>query len=176
MDDWEETLERERTQKDEFFAEHPHSPIPADEQAAFDELRYFEPDPAYRFELELDVEEDPETITVETTQDGSQTYHRWGRFTFTVDGVECTLWAYKSDHNEGLWLPFRDETNGEETYDAGRYLDLDPEEDHDGGTWKLDFNRAYSPFCAYSDAYECPLVPMDNWLEVRIEAGEKYPL
>jgi uncharacterized protein (DUF1684 family) len=39
----------------------------------------------------------------------------------------------------------------------------------------LDFNRAYSPVCAFSDAYECPLVPTENWLDVRIEAGEKYP-
>lgn len=176
MDGWKETIREERRQKDEFFAEHPHSPIASHDQEGFDGLRYFELDSSYRYTLELDVEDDPETITVETTQDGTQTYHRWGSFTFTVDGVECTLWAFKSGDNEGLWVPFRDETNGEQTYDAGRYLDLDPEENLDGATWTLDFNRAYSPFCAYSDAYECPLVPMDNWLDISIEVGEKYPV
>jgi len=176
MDDWKETLERERTEKDQFFAEHPHSPIPDDRQESFDGLRYFEPDPAYRFEIEPAVEDNPETLTVETTQDGTQTYETWGTFTVSVDGDDYTLQAYSHEGDENsLWVPFRDDTNGDETYDAGRYLDLDPNDDQDDGVWRLDFNRAYSPFCAYSEAYECPLVPVENWLDVRIEAGERHP-
>jgi len=174
MSDWRAEIERERAGKDEFFGEHPHSPIPEGERSSFGGLRYFEPDPDYRFEVELDHFVSPATITVETTRDGTQQYEQVGEFAFTVDGADCTLTAYRpaGEDDESLWVPFRDETNGEETYEAGRYLDLEPEE---AESWVLDLNRAYNPFCAFSEAYECPLVPTANWLDVRIEAGEKYP-
>jgi hypothetical protein len=89
-----------------------------------------------------------------------------------------TLQAYKSDPDEDrLWVPFRDETSGEETYGAGRYLDLVPGDHRTAnGRWVVDLNEAYNPTCAYNYAYECPMVPVENWLDVRIEAGERdYP-
>lgn len=176
MTSWRATLERERSEKDQFLAEHPQSPIPRGERAAFDGLDYFPPDAAYRFELPLHEFAERDTLTVETTRDGERTYHRWGQFRFDLEGQERTLTAYRSDPDEErLWVPFRDGTSGEETYPAGRYLDLDPGDRTDDGRWVLDFNRAYSPFCAFSDAYECPLVPVENWLDVRVEAGEKAP-
>ncbi|WP_423747147.1 DUF1684 domain-containing protein (plasmid) [Haladaptatus sp. SPP-AMP-3] len=175
MADWTAELEQERAEKDEFFAKHPRSPIPVGERESFDGLDYYPPDEDLRFELELAVFDDHEEITVETTQDGAQGYLRWGEFRFTVGGAECTLTAFKAEQGEErLWVPFRDETNGEETYPAGRYLDLESEDRTADGKWVLDFNRAYSPFCAYSEAYECPLVPMENWLDVSIEAGERF--
>lgn len=75
-------------------------------------------------------------------------------------------------------MPFKDRTSGKETYGAGRYLDLDPVADRtDDGLWIVDFNRAYNPWCAYSDQYACPFVPPENWLDVSIQAGEKqFPL
>lgn len=170
-------IREQRAQKDEFFAEHPRSPIPQATRADFTGLRYFDPDPGYRFEVHLHEHDDPEEITVETTQDGARTYHDVGEFRFTVDGEDVTLHAFQAPGDEyRLWVPFRDATSGEETYPAGRYLDLeDPDDRTDDGAWILDFNEAYSPFCAYADAYECPLVPMDNWLDVAIRAGEKQP-
>jgi len=69
-------------------------------------------------------------------------------------------------------VPFLDATSGTETYGAGRYLDLEPEPD---GTYVLDFNLAYHPYCAYSVEYSCPLTPGENRLPVRIEAGERLP-
>jgi uncharacterized protein (DUF1684 family) len=79
------------------------------------------------------------------------------------------LQLYDTGH-PGLFLPFRDATSGRETYGGGRYLDIQPNDD---GTVTLDFNLAYSPFCAYSDGYSCALPPTENWMSVRIEAGEK---
>jgi len=172
--DYAERIERERTEKDEYFAENPRSPIPQGERDSFDGLDYYPPDEDYRFEVELHEFDDHDTISVDTTQEGEQTYYRWGEFRFDVDGQECTLTAYRSDPSQDrLWVPFRDGTNGDTTYPAGRYLDLDEDFERDG-VWLLDFNRAYSPFCAYSEAYECPLVPFENHLDVRIEAGEQY--
>lgn len=174
-ENWEGRLEQERKEKDRFFGEHPRSPIPADQREGFDGLRYYSPDPSYRFELELREHESKEQITTETTTEGEQEYLRWGEFTFEIDGEEYTLQAYKgSPDEERFWLPFRDETNGEETYGAGRYIDLE-EDEHltDEGMWEVDFNAAYNPFCVYSPEYECPLIPRENWLDTRIEAGEK---
>lgn len=173
-EEYETRLREERARKDEFFTDHPRSPIPATDREEFAGLSYFPPDPDYRFELPLQEHEDPERLTIETTQDGNQTYQRVGEFRFEVDGETGVLQAYRADPEEDrLWVPFRDGTNGEETYSAGRYLDLETENRTDDGDWILDLNRAYSPFCAHSEAYECPIVPSENWLDVRIEAGEK---
>ncbi len=176
--DWQTRLEHERDQKDEYFGDDPRSPLTAEEQADFDGLAHYPISPAYRYELSLDRDDDPETVLVGTSTDGEREYLAVGEFTFTVDGEEATLVAYKSDsEDDRLWVPFRDATSGEETYGAGRYLDLEPDRHRTAdGRWILDFNEAYNPTCAYADRYECPLPPTENWLDVPIEAGEKaYP-
>ncbi len=78
----------------------------------------------------------------------------------------------------GLFLPFRDATNGHETYGAGRYLldtaksaDLGP--GGEPGTIVLDFNFAFQPSCAFDPRWSCPLAPPANRLDLRIEAGER---
>ncbi|MFC7098580.1 DUF1684 domain-containing protein [Halobaculum marinum] len=172
-----ERVRDDRRKKDEFFAEHPRSPIPQAARSDFAGLRYFDPDPEYRFETPLHEHDDPERITVETTQDGVREYDNVGEFRITVGGEDVTVQAFQSpDDFDRLWVPFRDATSGEETYPAGRYLDLeDPDDRTADGDWVLDFNEAYNPYCAYAEAYECPLVPMDNWLDVSIRAGELLP-
>jgi uncharacterized protein (DUF1684 family) len=173
--DWKTALQEEREAKDDYFGSNPHSPIPPEDSASFDGLAYYPPDEAYRFELPLHEHEDKATVTVGTSTGGEQDYLRWGAFRFAVDGETVTLQAYKADpQDDRLWVPFRDETSGEQTYGAGRYLDLEPESHRtDDDAWILDFNEAYNPTCAYSDNYECPLPPTENWLDVAIEAGEK---
>lgn len=177
---YEQHLLRQREEKDEFFANDPHSPIAPDQRKEnFPGLQYFPPDFEYRFVLPLHKHEERTEIVVETTTEGEQSYLRWGEFRLEIDDHSITLQAYKSDPDAShLWVPFRDETNGEQTYGAGRYLDLSYEDDqHPSGEWVLDFNRAYNPTCAYNEAYECPLIPMENWLDVAISAGEQtYPL
>ncbi|MGM0592325.1 MAG: DUF1684 domain-containing protein [Halobacteriota archaeon] len=172
--DWEESIRAYRARKDEYFRESPHSPLPADEQESFDGLSYFPADRDYRFEVDIHEHETPETITVATTTEGEREYIVWGEFTVSLHDDSFTVQVYRADPDEdALWVPFRDETSGDETYGAGRYLDLGPDDRTDDGTWVVDFNLAYNPFCAYSPRYECPLVPMENWLDVPIYAGEK---
>ena len=127
-------------------------------------------------------------------------YDRAARLHFEVpdaggEAVAETLVAYRRVDFDGdsLFVPFRDKTTGQGTYPGGRYMELHVEsaslrdaESSDGersdprdGELEnrevpLDFNLAYSPFCAYSEAYECPLPPRENWLEVAIPAGERY--
>jgi uncharacterized protein (DUF1684 family) len=166
----------------------------------FDGLEYFEPAPDYRVETTVELVDSDETVTMETTADGEQLYERAARLHFELEDAsgetdEHTLVAYQRVDYEGgfesdasepstdasvsvgesLFVPFRDKTTGQQTYPGGRYMELHAEGDlKDGETVPLDFNLAYSPFCAYSEAYECPLPPQENWLEVAVAAGERY--
>ena len=139
IDEWKAQIERERREKDGFFAGHRQSPIPPEDRAKFRGLDYYPPDPDCRFEIELHEHKD------------------------------------KSDsEEERLFIPFRDATSGQETYGAGRYLDLDSARNRTAdGKWILDLNRAYNPWCVYSENYTCPFVPQENWLAVPVRAGEK---
>ncbi len=102
-----------------------------------------------------------------------------GVLRFEIGGVEQTLTAYwLGGYADGLFLPFRDTTNGAETYGAGRYL-LDTAKSADlggdagRGTLSVDFNFAYQPSCAFDPRWACPLAPPENRLSIRIEAGER---
>ena len=175
---WKKRIETERNQKDLFFASNHQSPLPLIDRAVFHTLAYWPPNPEYRFELQLYDHADKENVLVGDTSGRERRYLKWGEFQFQVAASICTLQAYKSDAgDERLFMPFRDETSGRESYAPGRYIDLrsaihlTPE-----GLWIVDFNKAYNPWCAYSDDYVCPIVPAENCLRVPILAGEKqYP-
>jgi uncharacterized protein (DUF1684 family) len=176
---WEANVERARETKDSFFAQNWQSPIPPQDKPRFKGLEYYPPDPGYRFELELHEHSEKQAVRMAYTKGNEQDFILWGEFRFKVGEKEQALQAYKSSpEEEMLFVPFKDATSGKETYGAGRYLDLEPERDCIAeGKWLLDFNQAYNPWCTYSEAYTCPFVPAENWLEVPIQAGEKiYPL
>lgn len=141
----------------------------------FSGLDYYPPNPSLRFELELHEHKEKEKIKIEDTGGNEREFLRWGEFRFRIANEECTLQAYKSEpEEEQLFIPFRDATSGKETYGAGRYLDLEPEEHYTAERkWILDFNKAYNPWCAYSEYYVCPFVPPENWLKAPVRSGEK---
>lgn len=180
VSEWKKQLERERQEKDRFFMLHLQSPLSVEDRKKLRKgLGYFPSDPAYRFELDLYEHQNKHTLKMSYTRGEEREFIRWGEFRFKVGSENCTLQAYKNRPDEGrLFVPFRDATSGKETYGAGRYIDLES-----GihcavdGKWILDFNVAYNPWCAYSEAYTCPFVPPENWLKIPIRAGEKnYPL
>jgi uncharacterized protein (DUF1684 family) len=126
--------------------------------------------------------------------------HRAGSLHFELDGKPMSLAGYVLDQPPGdpheheddhghepdehvhrpagagdeagptIFVPFVDQTSGTETYGAGRYLDIEPDED---GTYALDFNLAYHPSCVYDVRFSCPLTPAENRLATRIQAGER---
>jgi uncharacterized protein (DUF1684 family) len=173
--DWADAIRERRAAKDDYFRTDPHSPIPAEDRETFTGLAYYPIDERYRVERPLHRHEAVEPLTVGTSTGGEREYLRWGEFHVEIEGETVTIQAYKDEPSDDrLWIPFRDETSGAETYGAGRYLDLEAETHRTAeGTWILDFNEAYNPTCAYADQYECPLPPTENWLSVPIEAGEK---
>jgi len=178
--EWKAEVEKERKVKDRFFkSRYPGSPIPFEDRAKFKGLDYFPLDPTYRFELELHEHEEKGAVRMAYTKGQERDFLQWGEFRFKVGDREQAIQAYKNDlAEERLFILFRDATSGKETYGAGRYLDLELDRDQTAeGKWILDFNKAYNPWCVYSENYTCPLVPPENQLKVLIYAGEKnYPL
>jgi hypothetical protein len=170
-------VEEERMRKDAWFKSSPQSPLPHETRHDFTGLPYFAVDPELRFEelgLEPYAGDEPSSFQIPTSDGQLRPAHRAGTFTFEIEGAPRRLTAYTLDGggSESLFVPFLDATSGHETYGAGRYLDLEPEED---GTYALDFNLAYHPYCVYAETYSCPLTPAENRLPIRIEAGERLP-
>jgi len=164
-----------RADKDDAFRTALDSPIPEENRLGFLGLPYFPVDESLRFEgltLEPYAGNEPASFQIETTDGETRPYVRAGSFSFTVNGVAQRLTAYTFDSlaSGALFVPFMDATTGTDTYGAGRYLDLDQDDD---GTYALDFNLAYHPLCVYDPKYSCPLTPAENRLPIRIEAGER---
>jgi hypothetical protein len=176
-----EEVERSRKLKDAWMADDDSSPLPHSARHAFGGLRYFPYDPAFRVRARLSRFPEARVVTVGTSTGREQQYLEHGRFEFEIGGERAALNAYRkmpdphahvhSHSREAgtLFVPFRDATSGRESYGAARYLDL-PEPAGDES--EIDFNLAYNPYCAYSEAYTCPLPPRENWLTVAIRAGE----
>ncbi|MCX6565074.1 MAG: DUF1684 domain-containing protein [Candidatus Aminicenantes bacterium] len=147
------------------------------QQVEFEHLLYFPPDPRYAVKARLERFPEPPQMKVTTTRKLEKTFYRFGRVHFRLEGKELSLAALKSSL-EGpdsgyLFIPFKDATNGDETYEVGRFIDMpEPSESE----FILDFNRCYNPLCNYSPAYNCPMPPLENILKVGVPAGEKtYP-
>ncbi len=165
-----EELLASRQEKDHFFKFHHQSPLTPKQRAAFDGLRYYDPNSDLDLTVTLTPFAEQDDILVETTTGDKRVYTRYGEIRFTVEGEEARLTIYETDF--GFFLPFVDVSANQETYGAGRYL----EPEHLGGNrFRVDFNLAYNPFCAYNASYSCPLTPFENRLKVPIRAGEKLP-
>jgi uncharacterized protein (DUF1684 family) len=166
-------LEDFRAEKDAFFRDDPRSPLPPEQRGSFDGLAYFDENEALviRGELVTEGVDRDERVVMQTTTGGEQEYRRAGVVGFEVGGERAQVTLYTSRDVHEFFLPFRDATSGQETYGAGRYLEVEPP-DTDGMV-VIDLNYAYNPFCAYNPRWWCPIPPGENWLAVPIRAGER---
>ena len=183
---WLETRER-------LYRTHPQSPVPMADRPTF-RVRHWAYDPALRFELPLEADarapsaadwsgstlaEPPAPITLPNSGAKVLAFRRIGRLTVPFSsGAQSLSLFWMDGYAGGLFLPFRDDTNGTETYGAGRYvLDSAKSADLGGdpgqGMLVVDFNFAYQPSCAFDPAWACPLAPPENRLDVPIRAGER---
>lgn len=173
-----EGWERWRSVRDRLFREHPQSPLLPARRAQFRGIDCFPYDPALRFAVGLQAAAGRETITLEAGKDGVVTIVPFA-LTEGLEkplGKELTLYWIEG-YGGGVFLPFGDRTNGQESFAGGRYL-LDTIKSADLGKTSdgrliVDFNFAYYPSCAYSEAWVCPLSPIENRLPVPVRGGER---
>jgi len=164
-----------RKERDEFFKSHQRSPLTPKEKKVFKGLKYYAFEPNYAFSGEikrtiLHINNPDYYATFLTNKGTNKRYIRYGKFVFQLNGKEYVLGIYKSILSDILFIPFKDRTNGKETYEGGRYIDA---EILPGYKMVLDFNMAYHPSCAYNEKFICVLPPRENMMEIEIRAGEK---
>ena len=160
-----------RTDKNDKFKTTEDSPFDKKQKALFDSLIYFEPNIAYRIEADFIVFDLPQTVTINTTTNKQRRYIKYAKAVFNLENQPHELILLKPEipvNKEAanmLFLAFTDESSAEETYGAGRYLDLTIPKTK---TIVLDFNYAYNPYCAYNDIYDCPIPLPENQLNIKI--------
>ncbi|SFN87428.1 hypothetical protein SAMN04487989_105131 [Bizionia echini] len=159
------------------FKDASKSPLKAKDRKGFKTLDFFPVDSSAIVEATLKRTPDSDWFLMQTTTDRVSNERIYGIVTFELQGRPFELAVYqgqdlmtKAGFEDYLFLPFMDNTNGDSTYGGGRYLDLRiPEGDH----MIIDFNKAYNPYCAYNAKYSCPIVPRNNYLDIKVEAGVK---
>ena len=179
-----------RAVRERLYREHPQSPVPVDQRSTFRAL-HFAHDPRLRFQAIVEPAAPPEpgALALDLPNSGSETlaFRRVGTVRLPLpDGERQLSVFWLAGYAGGLFIPFRDATNGTSTYGAGRYLvdaaksaDLgaDPVTGAGGdpatGSLILDFNFAYQPSCAFDPRWACPLAPPENRLQIAVRAGER---
>jgi len=155
------------------------SPLRGDNLKNFKKHPFFPIDLKYRVTAKFVKTENPVPFELPTSSGKFQSYQEFGKAIFEIDGKNYELTIYQNlrliqmeKYKDHLFLPFRDETNGKETYGGGKYMDLKIPK---GDEIVLDFNQSYQPYCAYNAFdYNCPIVPENNKLPVKILAGVMY--
>jgi uncharacterized protein len=166
-------LERFRERRDTFMQSHENSPLTDNQKANYVPLDYYPENPDLAFVLDVDTSIPTDPVQLPTTTGEAKEYLPYGKITFQVGDEVATLTVYREPGRGRLLIPFRDATSGKDTYGAGRTVD--PQERPDGKL-TVDFNYTYGPYCQYNDNWVCTLPPMENWIKVPVEAGEKkYP-
>jgi hypothetical protein len=167
---------RWRATRDELFCSHPQSPLPEQSRAGFGGLDYFPYDPELRVLADVEpAASEPREIA--GSGSSTVTFTRFAHAGFDLGGERRSLELYWLEgYGGGIFVPFGDATNGDESYGPGRYV-LDSVKGADlgmqDGRLVLDFNFAYNPSCSYDDRWACPLCPPPNRLPTPIRAGEQ---
>jgi uncharacterized protein (DUF1684 family) len=191
-------LDHWRSVRERLYRDHPQSPVPADRRAAF-RAQHFGHDPELRFEVVVEPLDGSgaapalagvgqldfgsggmsSVIDLPVSAGGVMAFRRFGAVTIPFRQGPRRLEVYWMEgYAGGLFLPFRDATNGADTYGAGRYLldaakSADLGGDRAAGTLILDFNFAFQPSCAFDPKWACPLAPPSNRLDLAVRAGER---
>ena len=163
-----------RQQIERFFRTAPDSPLPLELRDSLLPLPYYQISSDYVVPAALRLSDDRPVFEMPTSTGLLRRMQRVGVLEFTLMGEARSLGAFVEEGSLiiSLFVPFADTTTGIETYAAGRYLDIEPS---GTGVYNVDFNRAYNPYCAYNDQFDCPFPPASNRLSVAIRAGERTP-
>ncbi|MFI5372827.1 MAG: DUF1684 domain-containing protein [Candidatus Eisenbacteria bacterium] len=136
-------------------------------------IQYFPVDLRWRFAVPLTPDPSADTVVILSTRGNQRRAVVMGWFEFTAAGKTCRLMATRllepGVGESDVSVFFRDATTGKETYAVGRYVDPQRLDD---GRYLIDFNLAYSPACAFSEHYNCPIPPRENRLPLAVRVGE----
>jgi uncharacterized protein len=172
-----EKLGKERADKNSEMAHDSLSPLAQADRKDFKGLNYYPVKPAYRVVARFEKDSSQLIFKMKTTTSRLPEYRVFGKVYFKLQGEELTLNVYqnlalseKEGYHDYLFIPFNDLTNDVRTYAGGRFLDTHIPE---GNTLIIDFNEAYNPYCAYNHKYSCPIPPSENFLKIKLKAGEK---
>ena len=164
-------------QVNNYFKDASVSPLKPKDLKNFQGLDFFEFDSIYVVKAKIEETKESLPFKMKTTTDIPADVRKYADLFFQISDKEFELSVYENLEYEGvegyenyLFLPFLDETNENETYGGGRYLDLFL---NGSDSIIIDFNKAYNPKCVYDENFSCPLVPRNNFLSTRIEAGIK---
>lgn len=143
-------------------------------------MSFFPVDAKYRISCRFERTPNSQWFKMESSGQIRRNYRTYGILHFKIIDTVITLNIYQSQdlmtttqYRDHLFIPFTDATSGEETYESGRYIDLEIK-DIASDKFTIDFNKAYNPYCAYvSGKFNCPIPPVENRLIVAIRAGEK---
>ena len=172
--DFKAEIEKHREEYKSEFLKSANSPL---KQEDFKYLRFYEPNEKFKVECKF-VPTKGKPFELPTSAGKTKTYVKFGELKFEIDEKKYKLAVYQSlglkiipQYRDYLFIPFKDLTNGKGSYGGGRYLDFRMKQ-LEGEKIYLDFNKAYNPYCAFSEGYSCPIPPKENHLKVAIEAGE----
>lgn len=141
------------------------------ERRTFQGTEWFPVNGAYRVTAEFVPYDPPRKIAITNVLGQTDNLPCPGYASFTLGDTSLRLEPVAEGETKDLFFIFRDQTSGKETYGAGRFLNAEKTAD---GKVVLDFNKAYSPPCAFTPHATCPLPPKQNALPIRVEAGEKF--
>ena len=142
------------------------------DRANFTGIEVYPPDLKWRIEARFEPYNPPKPLAIMNVLNMESDETSPGAIRFEVDGKTYRLDAVSEPDEPRLFMIFADQTNGRETYGAGRYLYVEPPDA--SGRVVIDFNKSYSPPCAFTNFATCPLPPDQNRLPLAIHAGEKY--
>ncbi|KQC00693.1 DUF1684 domain-containing protein [Pedobacter sp. Hv1] len=170
------SIEAHRTKYKADFLAEARSPLQAED---LKNLHFYEADSNYSVNASVKILTGEKIFKMPTYDGTSKEFIRYAELNFTLKGKALKITVYKNialainpAYKDLLFLPFTDQTNNKETYGGGRYIDLNSN-DIKNKRITIDFNKAYNPYCAYSDGYRCPVPPEENDLPIAITAGEK---
>ena len=169
--------EKFQSELNKSYADSLKSPLMKDDLKQFKGLDFFSLNEKFIVEATFIRTKKEKPFGMKTTTSRTPLYKKYGELHFEIDGKAFKLNVYqnvdlnkKPGYEDYLFLPFSDLTCGKESYIGGRYVDMRIQK---GKTWTIDFNKAYNPYCAYNYEYSCPIVPLENDLDIEILAGVK---